>query len=253
MPAIDKLTAIIKRIPDGAQWLDGGMFKEALQAILDDRARADGQTIYELPGAGGRYFKGTAAGGAAAQKTPWEIIRGPVNGEGVPLIGVNYLSSILNPSLDPTDNLIVTGLLTSISPTPEDPGWFAVPAIGGKIWLQIGTADPGDDTHALAPFAGTTQIQHADDVTTIWDEYPAISINTDDPSNPYQEFFNLLIAEVTDPEGDDRPALMTLTVGAEKRQITQMYNRQVLLTTWAVDGLAMIVPVDPALLWLATA
>ena len=213
-----------------------------------------GSGLFSTAGSNGQVLHARRQNAIASRsKFPFQIIKGPAAEDGTPQLGVFFLSSILKPSLDPTDNVAIAGLLASITPALTDPGWFPIPAIGGKIWLQIGTADPGDDTHTLQPWAATTQIQHADDVTTIWDEYPAIAINTDDPENPYQEFFNLLLAEITDPEADDRPALFSATAGDERRQVTQMYDRNVLLTTWAVDGIAMLVPVDPTLLWLATA
>lgn len=190
---------------------------------------------------------------AATQIVPWQIISVGTPPGGSPLIGVNLESHIFK-SLNLTDTLAVTGLLASSTPALTDPGAFAVPAIGSKIWVQIGTADPSDDTHAPQPWAGTTMIQNgAVGGGGLWDEYPDYSINVDDPANAYQEFYNLLLAEVTDFDTDNRPALLDFTIGGEHRQITQVYSKNVNLINSTVDGKPFLIPDDRAFDYLPTA
>ena len=144
----------------------------------------------------------------------------------------------------------ITGLLSDETDM-SDPGWFACPAIGHKIWLQIGTANPNDSNHTLCIWPGTTKIQSGEAGGTLWEEYPDPISITGSGAGAHQEFYNLLLAEVTDPETDTRPAILTVTIGegasSEKRQITQCWSRNVMPVTWEVNGLVGMVPIDPTL------
>ena len=150
------------------------------------------------------------------------------------------------------DNITITGLLSDETDM-SDPGWFACPNIGEKIWLKIGTSAAGGDApRPLVLTASTTNLQKGAAGGSLWDEYPdPISVNKDDATKPFQEFYNLLLAEITDPETDTRPAIATVTIGtgdsAEKRQITQMWSRNISMWMRVVNGLLCYIPADPAL------
>ncbi len=104
--------------------------------------------------------------------------------------------------------------------------------LGDKIWLDI-QLDPEDQAIVSididwGPVGGTS-----------WEQFPdPIEINTDDPDNPFQEFFHQIIAEVTDPAVDPRPGfvvkkLQTVvqTDPGEEIQITQLLFANLMMTT----------------------
>ncbi len=209
-----------------------------------------GPTCNVFPGANGTMIYPAAQGIqqdgviSPAAVLPFQIL--PVTAGDSPTIGV-YEESTVFKNLS-GDSVAITGLYDGST------GSFYCPAIGSKIWLQIGTADPADSTHALKPWAATTQIKYGTvgSSGSGWNEYPdPVAINTDDTSHPYQEFYNLLLAEVTDPEVDTRPALMNVAVGTgdtpEIRQITRCWSNHVFLTLWIINGALCLAPVDPTL------
>jgi len=164
-------------------------------------------------------------------------------------LGINPLSTLFKNLKG--EKCAITGLLTQLSDgtiSPSDPGWFACPQIGQKIWLQIGTSDPAHPDAGPQLWPATTAIRSGAVGGSLWDEYPdPISV---DGSPAYQEFYNLLLAEVTDPATDPRPAILTVTIGtgdsAESRQITQCWNTHVLMPFLVViNGLLCLVPLSP--------
>jgi hypothetical protein len=175
--------------------------------------------------------------------TPFQVL---TNGENVGILPESTLFKNLK-----GEKISITGLLTRLSDgtiSDSDAGWFACPAIGQKIWLQIGTsAASGDAPRPLVLTEATTIIRSGTAGGSFWDEYPdPVSINIDDPTKPFQEFYNLLLAEVTDPATDTRPALATVTVSGQARQITQMWSRNVSVWMIALNGVLCFVPCDPA-------
>lgn len=69
--------------------------------------------------------------------------------------GVYYGSKLLK-SLAPDDNLSITGLLTSTTPSPSDSGWFTVVS-GDKVWLEVSV---------LNATATSAQIKHDNSFST---------------------------------------------------------------------------------------
>lgn len=235
--------AELKKLPkirDLVRWLN------TLRSYALQSTPLPGQRCDVYPGSDGTVIDpilpGISRGGSAtaSDPKPFQILS---SGENVGVAPFSTLFKNIN-----GDKLPITGLLTD--PTdPSDPGWFACPAIGEKIWLQIGTSDPAHTDAGPQPWAATTTIQHGAAGSSLWDEYPDPISATGSPA--YQEFYNLLIAEVTDPESDPRPAILTVTIGtgeaAQKRQITQCWSRNLTLVFWVVNGLLCLVPTDPAL------
>ena len=199
-----------------------------------------GTMVFDSPG--GRVVNATGGRGvgAVASVSPFQILS---NGENVGILPESTVFKNLR-----GDTLAITGMLTRLSDgtiDPADPGWFACPAIGEKIWLQIGTSDPAHTDSGPQPWATTTQVRYGEAGGSLWEEYPdPIAANSGPPA--YQEYYNLLIAEVTDPATDTRPAILTVLVGEESRQITQSWSRNVSLVFWCVNGLLCLVPCDPA-------
>lgn len=189
-------------------------------------------------------------GGTAAQSSfPFQVVSTKVGG--TTYLGVNHYSTLGTVG----QNIAIEGLLNgSDTIDTADPGLFTCPAIGEKIWLQIGTSDPENGTQLWG-----AMIRHGAAATNgLWEEYPSpISVNTDDPEKPFQEFYNLLIAEVTDPDSDPRTAALAVTIGegeeAETRKIVQCWSRNIVMAHWVINGLLCLVPVDPALDYPATA
>lgn len=121
-------------------------------------------------------------------------------------------------------------------------GWFVAGNIGDKIWLKI-TLDPENQAiTALDVEAGFA-----------WYGYPdPIHINTDDPDNPFHEFYYQIIAEITDPEQDPRPGLILTIPGSDppqQIQVTQLLSTDLMMTTARTTddadepGVALLVPV----------
>ncbi len=179
----------------------------------------------------------------------FQVIAGPKTSgsTGNPQIGVIADSHVINSADKDTNEEDNSdwGLLTDDAPD-DDPGWFVVPEIGSKIWLQFTFDADGNLTDISLEYGvvGTDQ----------WDEYPdPISINTDDESNPYQEFYHLLIAEVTDPEQDPRPGFQVTFSDGTAAQVTQILNTNVELVPAATtsDADTPNLPIMVAIPWTA--
>lgn len=96
---------------------------------------------------------------------------------------------------------------------------------GEKIWIQF-ELDP-DDQNILA-----IDIMHGPVTGAEWSGYPdPIEINTDDPDNPFQEFYRQIIAEVTDPEQDPRPGFEMKNSFGATVQVTQLLFANLMMTT----------------------
>ena len=165
----------------------------------------------------------------AADPKPFQVIQGPANSEGRAQIGVISNSHVINSSDKDAyeEDNSEWGLLADDAPK-DDPNWFSVPDKGEKIWLQFTFDEDG----------GLTSIDLQKGPVgegNLWDEYPdPISINVDDPDNPYQEFYNQIIAEITDPEQDPRPGFSVLldntdTENPEFVQVTQLLDTNLVL------------------------
>ena len=106
-------------------------------------------------------------------------------------------------------------------------------AVGDKIVLLIEL----DNTVSVT----SATIAHGAPGSTLWDEYPdPISINTDDPDNPYQDYYNQLIAECVDPT-DERPGTV-FSVGGTSIKVVQCLNTNLIAALWNVDGMLCLVP-----------
>ena len=227
----------------------GAKFKKAWKQLcraIDDRTPLPGFNIAvnDQPGEG-RVLNAQASSSSSTTTKPFAIISIGNNGSGTPMIGVYFYSTIFK-SVKVSDNLTITGVLTSGTPLPTDAGGFECPAIGEKIWCKILTADPGDTDHILQPFAASIQYGAA------WDGYPdPITINSDDPVNPFQESYEMLIAEVV-ADSDLRPAILSFTISETIRKIVQIQKTNVILTNWAVNGQVILVPEPWNQLGLAT-
>lgn len=103
-------------------------------------------------------------------------------------------------------------------------GSFDCPQIGEKIWLQIGLSEEDQSIQ-------TIDVMHGNVYSQEWDSYPdPVKINTDDPDNPYQEYFMQIIAEVTDPRQDPRPGFI-INADGSRRKVVQLLFADLLMTT----------------------
>jgi hypothetical protein len=171
-----------------------------------------GGTTYVLKRAGNQQQ-------AADTETPFQVVS-RVNGSTLEL-GVISNSHLFNSESrnDYEEDNSDWGLLDDDRTT----GWFTAPDIGKKIWLKI-TLDPDDQSITAI------DVESGD----AWDGYPdPININTDDPDNPFQEFFYQIIAEITDPEQDPRPGLILNVPGGgdDQIQVTQLLYANLMMTT----------------------
>lgn len=149
-------------------------------------------------------------------QTPFKVIPVPFDGDDA--IGVISNSHLLNSESrnDYEELNFDWGLLSD----DETTGSFSAPNIGEKIWLEI-ELDPEDQAIV------SINIEWG----SAWEQYPdPIFINTDDPDNPYQQFFRQLIAEVTDPEQDPRGGFVVGDPDSP-RQITQLLFADLMMTT----------------------
>ena len=102
--------------------------------------------------------------------------------------------------------------------------------LGDKIWIGI-ELDPNDQSII------SIDIEWGAVGGGLWDEWPdPIGINTDDPANPYQQFYNQIIAEVTDPDQDPRDGIQLVRPGTghedgQRLQITQLLFADLMMTT----------------------
>lgn len=178
-----------------------------------------------------------ATAGGPELETPFLVIT-QVN-DGTPQLGVISNSHLFNgedKDVYEEDNS-GWGLLSD----DRTSGWFDVPSVGDKIWLEIALSSVDQSITSI-------DIRHGPVVVDNWDEYPnPIAINTDD--NPYQNFYNQIIAEVTDPTQDPRPGF-TIQMGTDDtRKIVQLLftnlNMATAHTVPGVDGLSipLLVPI----------
>ncbi len=97
--------------------------------------------------------------------------------------------------------------------------------LGDKIYLQI-ELDP-DDQSIIA-----IDVQYGPVNTGDWPQYPdPIEINTDDPDNPYQQYFYQIIAEITDPAVDPRPGFTIIQSDTNELQVTQLLFANLMMAT----------------------
>jgi len=98
-------------------------------------------------------------------------------------------------------------------------GWVTWPGLGSKIYLQIQLNQEDQSILSIDLVIGSP-----------WDQYPdPVHINTDDPQNPYQDYFFQIIGEVTDFFSDPRPAQAMSADGNE--QVTQLLTNNLMMTT----------------------
>lgn len=193
-----------------------------------------GTSVTETPN--GVAINTSAANAANGQSaiSPFQLLL--LNGvnEGDPQqLGVYKLSPLFNGVAGAEDPLTITGLLTSIEPTADDANAFALLSVGQIVYLEI--------TITGGTTISTVEIKHG----AVWTDYP-------DPvliSASAQTKLRVVLAEATDFETDDRPALFTVdNDDGTVVQYTQMWNRPISLIYRIVDGTLSIVPADFALL-----
>ena len=237
-------------LPAGARQIPQSWFVR-LDAYLKALTGHDSKDVRVNQGPGGTtYSIRTTETIQPDPPHPFQVIKGPIQ-DGEPTIGVIADSHVINGSdkdSNEEDNSDwgKPGLLTDDAPW-DDPGWFIVPGIGEKIWLQF-TFDPDGNLTSIDLQKGEVGPDN------LWDEYPdPISINVDDPANPYQEFYNLLIAEVTDPEADPRPGFQLVYSEGTRLQVTQILKTNVMLVdaTTTEDADEPNVPIMVAIPWSA--
>jgi hypothetical protein len=185
---------------------------------------------------------------AAVVSHPFQVVVGPMtsnDGMGDPQIGVISDSHVMN-SVDKNTNELDNsdwgdegaGLLTDDMPD-DDPGWFVVPKIGSKIYLRF-------EFDAMGTVLSVDLEYGAVGTDGNWPRFP-------DPieiiPNGYQQYYYMLIAEVTDPEEDPRDGLQLTLSDGTAVQVTQMWKTNAMLTTanatWNADqpGLFLIVAI----------
>ncbi len=165
--------------------------------------------------------------GSSSQETPFQVVKVVNPDLGYAAIGVISNSHMFNSEdrntyeEDNTD----WGLLDDDRTGSEGPIPVDDLSLGDKIYLQI-ELDP-DDQSIISIDVAWNEVNTAD-----WPQYPdPIEINTDDPDNPFQQYFYQIIAEVTDPEVDPRPGFTVTTSEDTKLQITQLLFANLMMTT----------------------
>lgn len=169
-------------------------------------------------------FSGPSGGGVG--EVPFQVVTVPKSdsGFGTPIgvISNSHLFNTEDKDIYEMDN-DSWGLLQDDIPT-DDPHSWRNNYLGDKIFLEI-ELDP--DQVILS-----VEIVHGAVGAGLWDNYPdPIEINTDDPDNPYQQFYHQIIAEVTDPYTDPRPGIQVKNDGDQLVQITQCLFCNLLMTT----------------------
>lgn len=161
-----------------------------------------------------------AKGAVKSPETPFQVVLIPGANEGDDdQIGVISNSHLFNSEDKDTyeENNSDWGLLND----DRTSGGFSIEDLsaGDKIWLEIKL----NRDQSIAEVS----VRHGSaGGSGAWDEYPdPIAINVDDSSDPYQEYYNQIIAEITDPETDPREGF-TVEKGsgesAVKMQVTQL-------------------------------
>lgn len=243
-------------LPKGPKWMKD-WWANCKDALERDRINAAGDIKFSETDCGRIPF--VDAGGTTSVSVfhdfpfnPFQIISIPQK-DAAPKIGVSYNSKVFK-NLS-CDILTISGLMASATPDSGDPGAFDIPSIGQKIWLQIATcATSGDAPRPLELTSGGSATLIKKGVvgtTNSWNNYPdPVFINTATDNKHFQEFYNLLLAEVVDPKNDSRPAILSLDASSEQdgsgmRNIVQMWSRNTMMVLWAVMGDVCYVPVDP--------
>jgi hypothetical protein len=167
--------------------------------------------------------------GAAAQEieTPFQVVRLPHAPDQDELIGVISNSHLLNSEDKDTheEDNGNWGLLSD----DRTAGGVSIETlnIGDKIWLEIQLAEDQSIVGINVQYGPVGP-------DNLWDEYPdPIAINVDDPQNPFQEFYNQIIAEITDPEEDPRPGFVVVKGdgdSAVRMQVTQVLFTNLMMT-----------------------
>ncbi len=184
------------------------------------------------PGSGVRITRTPSGTTLAVDKTPqraitlplhpFQVIQGAASGK-EPQIGIIADSHVINLSdKDAHEEDNSDWGLLSDDAADDDGNWFVCPSVGSKIWLQLRFDEDGNLLE--------TSIEYGQVGNEQWDEFPdPISINVDDQDNPWQEFYHLLIAEVTDPEQDPRDGFQVTFSNGDKAQVTQILKMNVAL------------------------
>ncbi|XHR27554.1 MAG: hypothetical protein ACFUZC_16610 [Chthoniobacteraceae bacterium] len=198
---------------------------------------------------GGRFKRGSSgttlaipkvrsgAGGGAAD-FPFRVVLGPslastdTSGTAVTYarIGVISDSHVIDGGDADTNEIDNTewGLLGA-DRDEADVNWINVTydelPIGAKLWLQF----KFDSDGALVEVKPVTLEWGVPNSEDLWLYYPdPIEVNADE--DPYQQYYRVLIAEVTDPEQDPRDGLRTAYPDGTAVQITQIQRTNLLLT-----------------------
>jgi hypothetical protein len=158
-----------------------------------------------------------------AGEFPFQVVRVKSTDKNNPQIGVISNSHLFNSEDADTyeENNDDWGLLDD----EKTQGGFSVENIGDKIWLEI-KLDKDQIIQEIQVKHGKVGTEGA------WDEYPnPIAINIDDPNNPFQEYYNQIIAEITDRESDPRPGfVISKGEDGKKLQITQCLFTNLMMT-----------------------
>lgn len=185
-----------------------------------------------------------ALGETFEKELPFQVV--PVPDQGETIIGVvsnSHLNNTEDKDTYEEDNSD-WGLLSD----DRSSGGFDVGDIGDKIWLEIQL----DRSQVIVQI----NLRYGTGGGSGWDEYPdPISINTDDPDHPYQEFYNQIIAEITDPDEDPRPGFIITKPGDIKVQVTQVLESNLQLTTarTTADAEEPDLPLLVAIPWMGPA
>ncbi|XHR27604.1 MAG: hypothetical protein ACFUZC_16890 [Chthoniobacteraceae bacterium] len=176
--------------------------------------------------------------------SPFQVIQGPALGK-EPQIGVIANSHVINLSdKDSHEEDNSDWGLLSDDAADDDENWFVCPSVGSKIWLQFKLDADGNLLESSIEYGQVGGDQ--------WDEFPdPVSINVDDPANPWQEFYHLLIAEITDPEQDPRDGFQVTFSNGDKAQVTQILKTNVALVdaTTTEDADESNLPIMVAIPW----
>ncbi len=162
-------------------------------------------------------------------ETPFEVVD---IGHGDPDLGYAAIGVVSNSHLfnsedrntyeeDNTD----WGLLDDERTGSEGPIPIDSLNLGDKIYLQI-ELDPDDQSII------SIDVQYGPVNTGDWPQYPdPIEINTDDPDNPYHQYFYQIIAEITDPAVDPRPGFTIIQTDTNELQVTQLLFANLMMAT----------------------
>jgi len=244
-------------LPAGAKKIPQSWF-ERLDAYLKAITGQSSAGVRVKIGPGGTSYTVLSNGTppVTIPETPFQVVVGPnsnSDGSGEPQIGVTSDSHVMN-SADKDVNEIDNsdwgdegaGLLTDDRPA-DDPGWFVCPAIGSKIFLRF-EFDADRNVKSICLEYGS--VGDGDN----WTQYPdPIEINTEDKDNPYQQYYHVLIAEITDPENDPRPGIQLSFSDGKQVQVTQILNTNLMLTPAVTtdDADQPNIPLMVAIPWMA--